>query len=976
MEYYFLKVPAINALRKQLFLFAHQQSKAPVSTGENGEELVNPASQVFAGNVVASLAAHSKADGPDGRDGKAIGRDQQRVACALVETSVFFWARFLQYVAKLIESKEYKGLVITKRRKYDETSLRIRTIEKKAESQSQDPDRLCETENAGAPAKIFQTEFQISCLLMKLEDGSMRHFVGRVPTCLQSVESCDARTVLAVHAATEDVVPNLESVRSLFDVSVSLPCSDRHPSNIVSENLFHLQRPGWVKAHSFCSIHRVSTCMKSALSLVDGHVSGVLSIGQCLAVSGSTQKLRKYLFEIIKDKLQVHAGHPTHSEHRQFIYNTFLNPAVNVARNQATQSQLKQKQRYILDKLFNGDIQQQDVIIHNSMPLRDRELVLADFAKYAIPALIPHQCPRLNRGSFLGHDAAFSWVGLIENHHSLLQPLLFRYCSFEAAVPKPLPVQDGTGLEAWSAIRKRHGSSQAQADASEVDGLPLVDIGEQDAKHEAQVDENMSWADLNRATKRKAALYISCGPGPLIAMLQWVLYPIQRLMTDYIFLSSWKWEQLQNQIANDGGRRSFRVLELFVGKQTQVFFETVGALFANPCVDLPTRALRLSFQALSFRILSRAGSSVEALVVDWHRGCPHKLFGALVGAVQEIFNTPPCMRDELTEAFIAKFPSETDMGSPKCMAMLASIAHCMDNDILSIESRHSSSRRLVYVKSTQTWALQFCQLNAEWTSRQHVCETERLFGNVDSGIPPGTDDHLPCTETQRKPRRVRKLRKGKALNKGRGGHGGTWRAFLHKKYTGTTTAGEKSQFDFSRSSAEYQAIKRQKGEEWQALVSLGQLTTEAGRRRIDAFEPHRHALNTLRDESRNALSVSTPGAASQQVDELGALVKAAQKQWRFDSAVSRKQDEGKVREVQASMLSSASKTNSDISHAWGIETGDQSCTLLSPGSGKLPDVITLQVPAARAVEDCGSLEGVSQSSDYPVKKWETTFFNT
>ena len=39
MEYYFLKVPAINALRKQLFLFAHQQSKAPVSTGENGENL-------------------------------------------------------------------------------------------------------------------------------------------------------------------------------------------------------------------------------------------------------------------------------------------------------------------------------------------------------------------------------------------------------------------------------------------------------------------------------------------------------------------------------------------------------------------------------------------------------------------------------------------------------------------------------------------------------------------------------------------------------------------------------------------------------------------------------------------------------------------------------------------------------------------------------------------------------------------------
>lgn len=696
--------------QKQLLNFAHQQSNANVP--RDAVSLVNPAVELFSsGNAVSSLAAQASSSSAGGRDYRQIATDQARVACALVGTSGAMWGRFLHTIVNLIESGEYEPLAIMKMRRYDETSLKVRVHEQPHPTPMR-PDSS-QVESTSAPSKIFQTEFKISCLVQRKSDGAILQFVGRVPTWLQNVDCCTAQTILAVQKSLEDVVPNLEEIQKAFPLRVSMPCTDRHASNIAAENLLQLERPGWEKLHTFCSVHRVSTCTKSTLSLVDGHISGVLAIGQCLQFAGSTQTLRKLLYEIIQERLVVRYGEPTSVKHREFIYNMFLNSDVSTIRSQRVHKYLRKKQRYILNALLNGDIQQDGVVLHYCVPLRDRSAVLADIWRYAIPALVPHRCPRVNRGSFLGHEAAICWVGLIESHHGLLQPLLFKFCGYRPIPPEPKPSR---GFASWGRALKNSACSQSNPD-TEVGavGLALVETQPQDSVQNEQVDENLTWAELNRATKRKAALYIASSPGPALVVLQWGLSPLQRLMMDYIFLSSKKWDATQNKASINGEKRSFRILELY---------QTLGHMFHTAPEHFPVRALKLSFQALCFRLLSRAGSSVETLVVDVHKCCPYKLFGILCGKVAEVLETPECMQDGLMQTFVGQFPTFDEIVSKRSIAMLSSLAEVAQVDILTIEARHSATRRLVHVKSTQTWALQFSQLSAEWTVRQHVCESE------------------------------------------------------------------------------------------------------------------------------------------------------------------------------------------------------------------------------------------------------------
>ena len=919
--------------QKQLLNFAHQQSNADVPP--DAVSLVNPAVELFSsGNAVSSLAAQASSSSAGGRDYRQIATDQARVACALVGTSGAMWGRFLHTIASLIESGEYEPLAIMKMRRYDETSLKVRVHEQPHPTPMRPDSR--QVESTSAPSKIFQTEFKISFLVQRKSDGAMLQFIGRVPTWLQNVDCCTAQTVLAVQKSLEDVVPNLEEIQKAFPLRVSMPCTDRHASNIAAENLLQLERPGWQKIHTFCSVHRVSTCTKSTLSLVDGHISGVLAIGQCLQFAGSTQTLRKLLYEIIQEKLVVRYGEPTSVKHREFIYNMFLNSDVSTIRSQRVHKYLRKKQRYILNALLNGDIQQDGVVLHYCVPLRERSAVLADIHRFAIPALLPHRCPRVNRGSFLGHEAAICWVGLIESHHGLLQPLLFKFCGYRPIPPAPKP---SAGFASWARALKNSAFSQSNPD-TEVGavGLALVEAQPHDSGQHDQVDENLTWAELNRATKRKAALYIASSPGPTLVVLQWGLAPLQRLMMDYIFLSSKKWDATQNKASINGERRSFRLLELLMGKQTQRFFQTLRHMFHTAPEHVPVRALKLSFQALCFRLLSRAGCSVETLVVDVHRSCPYKLFGILCGKVAEVLETPQCMQDGLMQAFMGQFPTFGEIVSKRSIAMLSSLAEVAQVDILTIEARHSATRRLVHVKSTQTWALQFSQLSAEWTIRQHVCESEGFER-------PEAETHQNKNRDQKKKKPPR-VKKGRSLQKGRGGFGGAWRAFLHLEYSGKLVPGQRSRIDFKAAAKRYADLKSQGGRRWQDLVEFGNLLSLARKRGLDPLK-FRKLVVTEAPQTQEP-----PASCVAEPESLQTQIKTSMAHWREQSLAIKDKADKEENNLQLALSNNAIAARSGLSNcfeAFGSNLRD----LLAPGQGNLPDVITLQVPAQTAVEDIG-----------------------
>lgn len=136
---------------------------------------------------------------------------------------------------------------------------------------------------------------------------------------------------------------------------------------------------------------------------------------------------------------------------------------------------------------------------------------------------------------------------------------------------------------------------------------------------------------------------------------------------------------------------------------------------------LPMSAMTTSHQVLIFRILSKGSSCVVMLLGDTNKRCPYALFGILIGLVDDVLAVPHCMRDSLTTWFLDTFKDAQALRSKTCQNIIQSVGTVMDVDILAIEARHSSSRRLVKLKSCQTWGLAFDQLSAEWTTRQQVC---------------------------------------------------------------------------------------------------------------------------------------------------------------------------------------------------------------------------------------------------------------
>ena len=188
----------------------------------------------------------------------------------------------------------------------------------------------------------------------------------------------------------------------------------------------------------------------------------------------------------------------------------------------------------MLSMLLNGDWQLDNTVQHWSRVPRDRTQVLQDMERFAIPALLPHTCPVVNRGSFLGHEAAFRWVALLALAHNLLDPVISRFCGHQLnKVPaEQLPTVPGRpSCESWARAVSRRTRIPPADPADETDAAVLVDEPAQGA---AQQREDLTWDELKRATRRKAAIYARSNPGPTLLLALQALAPVQNLTRAFI----------------------------------------------------------------------------------------------------------------------------------------------------------------------------------------------------------------------------------------------------------------------------------------------------------------------------------------------------------------------------------------------------------------------------------------------------------
>ena len=290
---------------------------------------------------------------------------------------------------------------------------------------------------------------------------------------------------------------------------------------------------------------------------------------------------------------------------------------------------------------------------------------------------------------------------------------------------------------------------------------------------QVQHSGELSWAELNKASRRKAAMYASAAPGSIVLLMLFAAKPILRLLVRFIGLSSKAFDRQQESRTLAGEPRTYRVLEVAMGRPLGTFDRELTALMHSPCTLLPAAKSTLSMRGLLFRMLSRCAGAVHQLLRVSHQGCPYRLFKALEGCAYEVSNIPFCLRDPLTRHILETYEDDYSMlQGEEAQHILSSIAHVLSLDVLEIEARHSSARRLITVRSVQTWRLSMCQLNADWYTRQLVIERE-----------PWTPVQSSVVSKKKKRKRalsaqppVRKDGAPKLRRKGRPGGGGAWRA--------------------------------------------------------------------------------------------------------------------------------------------------------------------------------------------------------
>ena len=108
-----------------------------------------------------------------------------------------------------------------------------------------------------------------------------------------------------------------------------------------------------------------------------------------------------------------------------------------------------------------------------------------------------------------------------------------------------------------------------------------------------------------------------------------------------------------------------------------------------------------------------------------HRGFPYKMFGLLTQTVlpQDIVETPDCMLDEFSFTLRQQHP---DCQEPELLHVLE--AHVMQaaTTIASIESRHSTVRRQLVMRSVQCPTLMMHNLSAAWVMQNLRASTRSM----------------------------------------------------------------------------------------------------------------------------------------------------------------------------------------------------------------------------------------------------------
>lgn len=377
--------------------------------------------------VVAELSGRSK---------KHVGLGLQRVGCAMLYGAGWMVGSSLLTWRKLFRGDRFRPIAVIDKMLYDETPLKMKLQEYNqflSRSEQFGLNQSCMQESYTF-AKILRLDWQLAFLVHDKYLDRRKLVSVKIPTPLLATDRNTSECLVGVIDAAHSLIPGLNDFAADFQHHVRFPIIDRFSANMKAENFMACRHGNVVTTPFTCDVHKASSSIKSALSLTDDTLSGIVNLALALEGSGSLDQLRKITQQIFAEELQVVFSQPLgpgteEFAHRQAVLDAFL-PLDGDGPNLQTR-----RRRFVLQSLGNSNIAHHEIIHHCSFSCcRSPEETLPNFQKWMTWALLPAKLGTFNRKSWTGADVAVHWRGLLHSHWFLLSRVMLRFVTVDRPI--------------------------------------------------------------------------------------------------------------------------------------------------------------------------------------------------------------------------------------------------------------------------------------------------------------------------------------------------------------------------------------------------------------------------------------------------------------------------------------------------------------------------------------------------------------
>eukprot|EP00971_Amphidinium_carterae_P094939 1878449-Amphidinium_carterae.4 len=575
------------------------------------------------------------------------------------------------------------------------------------------------TVSTSGTAKLLQAR-QMFCMVLKVGRGHIKLY-GESPCHLSVMEKSNAATL----AEALQRLSGTSMCSERFALKTRLCTVDKHPANLVCERSLPLMRDsGWQSFVQPCEIHATARAFtKTYDHLMPTDVSGCIHVA--LALRSSMPTWRVCLQQEINSKMKLVFGHPPPEAniYKSELIRVFISTGSKVLQH-----------KLLAARLPSGDWQRRDELqIYLPMHFKGKvsRSAISKSVESAITSLVASQRPHLfARHRWTGADLAIEELGRLEGLCRLLGSTFRRLCDVlgkSSARTQPQATTSSTMVSSSTSS-----TAPLQGVPSSSAEVPIASASTQEGAPDSSVvnceaEEKHRSAELHSHDRAKGLQWLEQKPFGHLVLMRLSMAPLLKLLALQLEMSGWAWEQKQRATAaqhvfskESGPGRKFMLGVAANAELEMSYFDAIQHLLFNEGAWslVPEENLTCEFQSLTFRVLARQAALVYADIAFPHKCYPWLVFQCLEQPSKgaELAQMPLCLMCPWSQELCSKYAFQ----GAEFLEILEGHAMVCATSTALIESKHSSLRRMLVTRSTQTWTMPVHLLSAE-----HVLQSLR-----------------------------------------------------------------------------------------------------------------------------------------------------------------------------------------------------------------------------------------------------------